>query len=391
MKILVSGLGIAGPCVAYWLERHGHAVTIVERAPKLRTGGYVVDFWGAAFDVADRMGVASQILAKGYKVQELREVGRNGKRVSGLDVAVFDRLADGRFTSVARADVSAVLCAALGGRVETVFGDEIEALEDDGACVHVRFTRAPPRDFDLVIGADGLHSRVRRLAFGEHERFEHYLGLKVAAFAVEGYRPRDELTYVVHTGVGQQVARFAMRDDRTMFLFIFADATREIPDDPRAQRAMLRTHFEDSGWECRAILDALETSNELYIDRVSQIRMDRWTRGRVALVGDAAHCISLLGGQGTALAMIGAYILASEIDRAGDDHDRAFARYEQRLQDFIRAKQKGAARFASFFAPRSSTALFVRNQVMKLMAIPFVSNLAVGKEIRDTISLDEVI
>jgi 2-polyprenyl-6-methoxyphenol hydroxylase-like FAD-dependent oxidoreductase len=389
VKVLISGAGVAGPCLAYWLERYGCEPTIVERAPRLRTGGYIIDFWGAGFDVADRMGLLPQILENGYRVQELRQVDRHGKRVSGFSGKVFDRMTDGRFTSLPRGDLAAAIYEALGDGVETVFGDSITAIEDLGAEVRARFERSASRTFDLVIGADGLHSQVRRLVFDEESRFENYLGMKVAAFEVSGYRPRDELVYVTHTELGQQIGRFSMRNDRTLFLFVFADPSPDIPADLPSQRALLRQRFSGSGWECPRILDALDCTESLYIDRVSQIHMDRWARGRIALVGDAAFCVSLLGGQGSALAMIAAYILAGELSRANGDHEAAFARYQERLGSFIAGKQKAALRLAPFFAPRSRFGIFLRNQVMKLMAIPFVGELAVGRDLRDSVELPD--
>lgn len=383
MKILISGAGIAGPCLAYWLSRHGFTPTLVERAPQLRTGGYLVDFWGAGFDVAERMGLAGKLVELGYRMQELRQVDRNGKRISGFSVDIFERMTAGRFTSIARGDLAASIYDALGGRVETIFDDSIAAVEQCGDEVEVRFDRGAARRFDLVIGADGLHSQVRRLAFGQDAQVEQFLGLKVAAFAVDGYRPRDELAYVVHTEVGQQIGRFALRDDRTMFLFIFTDPTPEVPADGAGQRALLRERFAASGWECPAILDALERAHDVYVDRVSQIQLERWSKGRVALIGDAAFCVSLLGGQGSALAMVAAYVLAGELKAAGGRHEVAFARYEERLHGMIARKQRAARRFAPFFAPGSRSGMFMRNQIMKLMGIPFVAELAVGRELRD--------
>lgn len=389
MKVLISGAGIAGPCLAYWLRNHGFEPTIVERAPRLRTGGYIIDFWGAGFDVADRMGLVPQILQRGYRLKELRQVDRSGKRVSGFAVDVFDRMTNGRFTSLPRSELSASIFEALGGQVETIFDDNITGIETLERDVRVQFEGSPSRTFDLVIGADGLHSQVRRLVFGEEAQFEQYLGLKVAAFAVSGYRPRDELVYVIHTEIGQQVGRFSMRDDRTMFLFVFADPNPNIPADLSGQKALLRAKFSGSGWESGKILDALEGTDGLYIDRVSQIRMDRWAQGRVALIGDAAFCVSLLGGQGSALAMVAAYVLAGELNRAKGDHDAAFAQYQDRLRTFIAGKQRAAVRFAPFFAPGSRLGIYLRNQVMKLMAIPFVADLAVGRDLRDHIDLPE--
>jgi 2-polyprenyl-6-methoxyphenol hydroxylase-like FAD-dependent oxidoreductase len=330
-----------------------------------------------------------QIREKGYQVREIRQVDRSGKRVSGFAIDALSRITGGRFTSLPRGELAASIYSTLGDRVETLFDDSIAALEDLGGEVRVRFERAQPRSFDLVIGADGLHSQVRKLAFGPDAQFEHYLGLKVAAFAASGYRPRDELAYVIHTEVGQQVGRFSMRDDRSLFLFVFADERPTLPAGLAAQKACLREKFEDSGWECAQILDALDDSEQLYIDTVSQIRMPRWTRGRVGLIGDAAFCISLLGGQGSALAMVAAYVLAGELKRANGNHERAFAEYERRLSAFMAGKQRAAVRVAPFFAPRSRLAMFLRNQVMKLMGIPFVAELAVGQDLRDAIELPE--
>src|SRR5262249_23948139 len=153
-----------------------------------------------------------------------------------------------------------------------------------------------------------------------------------------GYRPRDELVYVMYTEVGRQVARFAMRDDRTMFLLIFADTAAGIPSDIEEQKTVLRERFAGSGWECPRVMDALERVSTLYFDRVSQIDLPpalTWTKDRVVLVGDAASCISLLGGQGSALAMTAAYLLAGEIHPAGCDYRTAFACYEDRFRPFV--------------------------------------------------------
>ena len=338
------------------------------------------------------MGLLPEIHRKGYMVRDVRIVDRSGKRIAGFPAQAVARLAEGRYISLARGDLSACIFGAIEGKVESIFNDSIARIDQTDQGVQVRFESGAVRDFDLVVGADGLHSQVRGLVFGPQSRFEKYLGYKVAAFEVPGYKPRDELVYVMYTEVGQQVGRFAMRGDRTMFLFIFAD---QEPDGTvgniQSQKALLRKRFGNSGWECDQILDALDSTNDLYFDRVSQIQMGAqtgsWTRGRVTLLGDAAFCVSLLAGQGSALAMVGAYILAGELHRAGSDYAAALARYQDRYESFVLEKQKGALRFAGVFAPKSKFSMFIRNQVMNLLKIPLIADLAAGRELADKLTL----
>ncbi len=393
MRVLISGAGIAGPTLAFWLLQCGFKPTLVETAPRLRTGGYIIDFWGAGYEIADRMGLLPEITRKGYIVREVRVVRRTGQRVAGFPADAFSRMTHGRFVSLPRGDLAAAIFGKIEGNVETIFGDRIHRISQTAKAVDVTFECGGTREFDLVVGADGLHSRVRQLVWGEESQFERYLGYKAAAFEVEGYWPRDELVYVMYTQVGQQVARFAMRDDRTMFFFIFADEHVIGTDTMETQKAALRVRFAAGGWECPQILQALDSCNDLYFDRVSQIQMgpqpDLWTKGRVTLVGDAASCVSLLAGQGSALAMVAAYILAGELHRANGDHAAAFQRYQALFGPFVRNKQKAALRFAGTFAPRSAFALFLRNQIFKLIAIPWIANIAVGRDFADSIALPD--
>ncbi len=250
-RVLIVGAGIAGPTLAYWLHAAGFRATLVERAPAPRSGGYVIDFWGLGYDVAERMGLRPAVEQAGYHVRELRIVDDHGARAAGFGVGVFRELTGGRYVSLRRSDLARLLLEALPPDIETVFGDEITALEDRGEAVDVRFRHGGARRFDLVFGADGLHSSVRGLAFGPEAAFERSLGYLVAAFETRGYRPRDEDVYVAHSTPGQQLARFALHDDRTLFLFIAAiDAAQLSPmPEPAAQRAVLRRLFGDGRWE----------------------------------------------------------------------------------------------------------------------------------------------
>ncbi len=388
-SVLISGIGIAGPTLAYWLKRASAEVTLVERAPSLRSGGYVVDFWGLGYDIAERMGLAPDIERIGYHMREVRIVGDRGERLAGFGINVFDELTGGRFVTLARSDLSRLLFEKVKDEVETVFDDEIATLEETNDHVDVRFARGGERRFDCVIGADGLHSKVRQLAFGGQENFEKRLGYAVAAFEVSGYRPRDEDVYVLYSIPGRMVGRVTLRDDRALFLFVFTIDDTALPSTREAQKALLRERFGSAKWECPHILDDLDRAGDLYFDPVSQIKMPRWSKGRVALVGDAAFCVSLMAGQGSALAMTAAYVLAGEMMKAKSDYARAFANYEARLRDYIETKQKGAERFSAAFAPRTEFGLSFRNLVIKAFAIPGVARLALGREIIDRLELPE--
>lgn len=389
MRVAISGAGVAGPALAYWLHRAGHQPTLIERAPRFRTGGYVIDFWGLGYGIAEKMGIIDAVRDAGYQVQSLRSVGRDGRTEAEVSVAGFQRATGGKFTSVPRGDLAAAIYATIENDVETIFSDSITAIAEHRDGVRLDFERTESRDFDLLVGADGLHSTVRRLTFGPEAQVEHYLGCVVAAFVVDGYPARDELVYVTHNLPGRQVGRFSLRGNRTMFLFIVR--TDHVGDvgDVDSGKALLRNEFGDAGWECPQILAELDGVDDLYFDVVSQIRMPRWSQGRVALVGDAAACVSLLAGEGTGLAMAEAYVLAGELVRAGDDHLRAFDAYETRLRPFIDDKQASAEKFLSFFATRTTLGIWFRNLAMRTMNVPAVADWFLARELRDDIELPD--
>jgi 2-polyprenyl-6-methoxyphenol hydroxylase-like FAD-dependent oxidoreductase len=391
MRIVINGMGVAGPTLAYWLRKAGHEVLLIETAPELRRGGYIVDFGLVGYDVAEKMGLIPRLHELGYQVKELRFVDRQGRKRGGSSTDAIRRLLHGRYTSLRRSDLAATIYGALDGGVETIFGDSVARIEEQRHCVRMSFDHAPPREVDLVIGADGLHSRVRQLVFGPDAGVEVSLGYHVAAFEVEGYRPRDELVYLGYGVPGRQIYRFSMRDDKTLFLFAFRDEYLP-PGRPtnEAERKGALTHaFADVGWECPAILAALAGVRDIYFDRVSQIRLDRWTKGRTALVGDAAACVSLFGGEGAGLAMAEAYVLAGELRTCGGDHAAAFARYQERLMPFLRRRQALAAKFASAIAPKTAFGITFRNLVTRLFRIPFLVDFFLVREMRNEIKLPD--
>jgi 2-polyprenyl-6-methoxyphenol hydroxylase-like FAD-dependent oxidoreductase len=391
MRVIINGVGIAGPTLAFWLRKAGHEVLLVEAAPALRRGGYVIDFGGVGYDVAEKMGLIPRIRDAGYQSSEIRFVDRRGRKCAGVSVKGFQRLLDGRFTTLRRSDLAALIYAALDAQVETIFGDSVASIEEAGRYVRVGFDHAPPREADLVIGADGLHSRVRRLVFKPDEAVEVSLGYYVAAFEIKGYRSRDELVWLSHAVPGRQISRWSMRDDRTVFLFIFRDEylITESPSTDQERKAVLAKVFGDVGWECPQILAGMAQVGTIYFDRVSQIRMGRWSKGRTALLGDAAACISLMGGEGTGLAMTEAYVLAGELCQCGGDYAAAFARYEERLRPLLKRKQKLAARFGAAFVPKTRLGIAIRNLIMPLLGLSFVVDFLFRRELREEIQLPD--
>lgn len=386
MRIAISGAGVAGAALAHWLHRTGHNPTLIERASAFRTGGYMIDFWGIGYRVTRKMGIESEVRDAGYDVESVRSLGPDGATHAELRVDVFRRMVGNDYTSLPRGDLAAAIYRTVEGSVPTVFDDSITRIDQRPDGLRVAFEKSPADDFDLVIGADGLHSNVRRLVFGPEDRFEHYLGCKVAACVVDGYRGGSSDTYLTYSIPGRQIGQFTLRGNRTMFLFVFRDQHDDRGLTPKEQ---LHNQFDDAGWESRQILAAVDEVDDLYFDVVSQIRMDRWSEDRVLLIGDAAGCISLLGGEGTGLAITEAYALAGELAHAGDDHRRAFENYESLLRPFIEGKQAGAERMLGFFATRTRFGLWFRDVALRAMNLGRpIAGLFAGS-VRDDLDLPD--
>lgn len=390
-RVLVSGAGIGGCCLAWWLERYGYAVTLVEQATAPRDGGYVIDFWGLGFDVAERMGLLESLRRRDLDIHEFLVVDATGRKVTGINQEILQSLTNGRLMSLQRSAVALGLYDMIRERIDFRLGDSILDLQDGPRGVDVQFRSGGAETYDLVFGADGLHSAVRRLVFGDEQRFERFLGYYVAAFSAPGYPHRDPHRYITYARPGRQIWRVTLDEDICVFLLLIAEADGEAfpVHDAAAEKQILTRLFADAGGEAPEVLAALQSAGDLYFDRVSQIEVPRWTQGRVALLGDACACPSLLAGEGSAMAMAEAYTLAGELHAAAGNYAEAFAAYERRLRPYVERKQKGARGFASSFVPKSAFGLWLRNLSLEATSRLGLTKLLFGAQLGDPMRLED--
>jgi 2-polyprenyl-6-methoxyphenol hydroxylase-like FAD-dependent oxidoreductase len=388
--ILISGAGIAGLTLAYWLKRYGFEPTVVEVAPTLRAGGYAVDFWGAGFDVAERMGIIPALEKADVGITEMAFVDADNKRRGGMDYRKLKEMMDGRAFTLLRSELSMAIHDHLDKGIEIIFGDAIHRIGPRGEDVLVNFRNGAVRPFDLVIGADGLHSTVRELVFGPEEQIEKYYGYYTASYTIQEGMPTGS-GFLGYNVPGKQAALYSLGGGKAATFFIFASPSKLSygHHDTERQKEVLRGEFQEAGWKCVDLLSKMDQAPDFYFDVVSQVRMEHWSQGRVALVGDAAYCPSLLSGQGSTLAMVGAYILAGELKEAKGDHATAFVRYQQLFKPFIDRKQKVAQTFAGSLVPKSKFGIWLRNSFTNLMFLPFVSKLFIKQFMDDGLHLKD--
>ncbi len=365
--ILISGASVAGPALAWWLHHHGFRATVVERAPSLREGGYKVDIRGVAVDVVRRMGLLDEVHAASTDMRGAAFVNKRGKEIATLDADTFG-FRHGDDTEILRGDLAKILYDATREDTEYVFGDWITGLDERADGVHVTFAHGTPRRFDLVVGADGLHSGVRALAFGPEEdflrRFDAYISISTVpnTFGLD----RWELLHSAAAGKMVNVYSTARADDAKAAFWFSAPPLAYDRRDVDGQKDLVADQFAGLGWETAALLDAMREAGDFYFDPVCQIVMDRLSAGRVTLLGDAGYCPSPASGQGTSLALAGAYVLAGELAAAGD-HTVAFAAYEREMRPYIEKNQALAKTALRGILPQSRAFAWFNTRMIKLM------------------------
>ena len=373
-KILISGGGIAGLTLGYWLREAGFRPQIVERHVGPGTSGYMIDFYGSGFDVAEKMGLLKGLQARHYPLEQMRFVDRKGRERAHLELDRFRKALHYRHVNVLRGDLEQALRTQVRDRVPIHFDTRIVNLVPGPDGVEVILSDGSSQVFDLVIGADGIHSTVRRLAWHEDRRSERFLGLYVACGFLENDLGLRNSLYC-YLEPGRHVSAYPVPGDRLATLFAFRAERQDLPD-LAAKKACLNHHFQGLGWHTPELLAKTLESPEFYFDAVSQIELDQWYQQRIALVGDACQCLTLLAGQGASLAMAGAYVLARELAAAGGDHSIAYPAYQARLKPRIDQRQAQARRLAETLVPPSHLAILRSRLALWVMTLPGAGALA---------------
>ncbi|GAA4262945.1 FAD-dependent monooxygenase [Dactylosporangium darangshiense] len=359
-RVLICGASVAGNALAYWLRRGGCAVTVVERAPAVRDGGYAIDIRGVALEVAERMGIADEARRRGTDTEGTSFVDRDGRRVATLPLG-FGVL-DPADIEIMKGDFAWLLHESVPDGVEWLFNETVAELRPGGDGVEARLERGGVRQFDYVAGADGIYSRVRELAFGPAERYLHHLGSNSAIFTA----PNElgiERWQLIHSAPGRVASVKTDRGSREVKVTLLYGGPQPARD--RAARVQaVEAAFDGAGWVIPRLLEAMRVAPDLYVAPNAQVRMPRWTAGRIALVGDAGYAPSALTGQGSGMALVGAYLLAREIAAGTGD----LSGYDAAMREFVELNQRAALRPAKGFAPKTERA--ARMQAMSIRMLP---------------------
>lgn len=364
MRILISGGGIAGMTLAYWLHRDGHMPVIVERGSGAVSGGYGIDFGGTGYDVATRMGIADQLVARQLPVEAAQFVDENGEVYASLHRDLVDRISRSPHLGLMHGALEDVLAGAIAPDVEFHYGATITAIEQTSRDVSVTLSDGTQQNFDLVVGADGVHSRVRELVFGPESGFAHHLGYQVAIhhvgdrFGLGAVRthftePGRQLVLYPTGSPGELIAMYLFRSDITTSV------------DPPSRAPLLREVFGGMGWRTPEVLQQLPES--IFMDTLTQIDMAHWYRGRVVLIGDACGCTTLASTQGVSMALAGGYLLAEALRTHPGSLESAFAQYQSRLHPQISRRQRNARRFAHGLVPRTRLGLRAQKTIMRVV------------------------
>ncbi|TDC39679.1 FAD-dependent oxidoreductase [Actinomadura sp. KC345] len=367
MRTVICGAGISGLALAHRLAAQGGEVVVVERAPGPRPQGYMIDFFGPGLEAVEAMGLLPAFERAAYHYDEGHLVDRNGRPRATLRTKAFSR---GPLLNLMRPDIEAVLRENLPAEVELRYDTTLTQVANRTDGVTVTLEDGTVLQADLLVGADGIHSTVRRLVFGPEDHYLRYLGLHTAAFTFDApdVHATTKHAFCLTDSVNRQMGFYALRDGRVATFAVHHSADPTIPDDPRAaiQRA-----YAGLGWVTPRALEQCPPPEDIYYDQVAQIELPEWSTGRVVLLGDAAYAVSLIAGQGASLGISGAFLLADQLAHA-PTIERATAGFQRLWRPVVEDKQRNARSMARWFLPSSPTDLRLRRVMLGLTRVPFV-------------------
>ncbi len=373
MKAVVCGAGIAGLASAQRLATLGWDVVVLEKAAAPRTQGYMLDFFGPGYDAAEAMGVLPRLAELSYHVDEVTYRDEAGRRRAGMRFAQFAKIVGGRLLSITRSDLERGLRESLPETVDLRFGTSVTSVANDTDGVAVTTSDNDVLEADVLVGADGVHSAVRRIVFGKETTYLRYLGFHTAAFVFddESIHAQVDGQFCLTDSVDRQLGFYGLRDGKVAVFAVHRTSDPALPDDPREA---IRREYAALGWISPTALAACPTPTEVYYDQVAQIAMPSWSRGRVVLVGDACCAVSLLAGQGASLGIAGGYVLAEHLASA-ESVDAALVEYERALRPVVTDKQQVARDSVRWFLPSSPLQLHMRRTILRLARLPILDRL----------------
>ncbi|MET8868076.1 FAD-dependent monooxygenase [Nonomuraea sp. NPDC004580] len=380
VRTVICGAGISGLALAHRLAAEGGEVVLVERAPGRRPQGYMIDFFGPGLEGVEAMGLLPAFERAAYHYQEGHLVGADGRRKATVLTKSFAR---GRLLSMMRPDIEAVLAEHLPAGVELRYDTALTGVTERPDGVSVTLADGTVLDADLLVGADGIHSTVRRLVFGPEQRYLRYLGLHTAAFTFDApdVHAATEHAFRLTDSVDRQMGFYALRDGRVAAFTVHRSADPALPGDPRAA---IRRAYAGLGWVTPRALEQCPPAEEIYYDQVAQIELPRWSSDRVVLLGDAAYAVSLIAGQGASLGIAGAYLLADRLVRV-PSIEAAIAGFERLWRPVVTERQRNARSLARWFLPATPADLRIRRLMLGLSRMPFVmdrlATLLTGKDV----------